>query len=129
MAESKKITITPDDVDSIIKEYREQRAAASQITVEFSGVNNLDTLLLLRIMEKKEPTVDDIAHAAEIMLDGQMITFKNGEETVFSLAYNRGTGNALHLMFNDNAALYDILQQAIYALMLKKLTPHLAGSH
>ena len=50
MAESKKITITPDDVDSIIKEYREQRAAASQITVEFSGVNNLDTLLLLRIM-------------------------------------------------------------------------------
>lgn len=129
MAESKKITITPSDVDKIIKEYREQRAAASQITVEFSGVNNLDTLLLLRIMEKKEPTVDDIAHAAEIMLDGQTITFKNGEETVFALAYNRGTGNALHLMFDNDAALYDILQQAVYALMLKKLTPHLVGSN
>ena len=126
---NQKITITPGDVDNIIREYREQRAAASQVTVEFSGVNNLDTLLLLRIMEKKEPTVDDIAHAAEIMLDGQVITFKNGEDTVFSLAYNRGTGNALHLLFSDNAALYDILQQAIYALMLKKLTPHLEGSN
>ena len=72
---NQKITITPGDVDNIIREYREQRTAASQITVEFSGVNNLDTLLLLRIMEKKEPTVDDIAHAAEIMLDGQVITF------------------------------------------------------
>lgn len=129
MAESKKITISPDDVSKIIQDYGKQRAAASQITVELSGVNNIDILLLLRIMSKKEPDVDDIAHVAELMLDGQLITFKNGSDVVFSLAYNRGKGNALHLMFSENAALYDILQQTVYALMLKKLTPHLEGSN
>jgi len=129
MAESKKITISPEDVNKIIQDYGKQRAAASQITVELSGINNVDTLLLLRIMGKKEPDVDDIAHVAELMLDGQLITFKNGSDVVFSLAYNRGNGNALHLMFDDNAALYDILQQTVYALMLKKLTPHLEGSN
>ena len=123
------ITITPADIDHIVQDYREQRNAAAQISVELSGVNNLDTLLLLRIMSKKEPDIEDIARAAELMLDGQTITFKKGSETVFSLAYNRGSGNALHLMFSDHASLYDILQQTVYALMLKKLTPHLEGSN
>ena len=128
MAEGK-IKITPDDVDSIIKEYRAQRAAASQIEVELSGVNNIDVLVLLRIMSKKEQSVDDIAQAAEIMLDGQSITFTRGNETIYACSYNRGSGNALHLMFSDKAYLYDILQQTVYALMLKKLTPHLEGSN
>lgn len=126
---NQKITITPADVEHIVQDYREQRNAAAQISVELSGVNNLDTLLLLRIMSKKEPDIEDIARAAELMLDGQTITFKKGSETVFSLAYNRGSGNALHLMFSDHASLYDILQQTVYALMLKKLTPHLEGSN
>ena len=128
MAEGK-IKITPNDVDSIIKEYRAQRAAASQIEVELSGVNNIDVLTLLRIMSKKEQSVDDIAQAAEIMLDGQSITFSCKNETIYACSYNRGSGNALHLMFSDKAYLYDILQQTVYALMLKKLTPHLEGSN
>ena len=128
MAEGK-IKITPNDVDSIIKEYRAQRAAASQIEVELSGVNNIDVLTLLRIMSKKEQSVDDIAQAAEIMLDGQSITFTCRNETIYACSYNRGSGNALHLMFSDKAYLYDILQQTVYALMLKKLTPHLEGSN
>ena len=128
MAEGK-IKITPDDVDGIIKEYRAQRAAASQIEVELSGVNNIDVLTLLKIMSKKEQSVDDIAQAAEIMLDGQSITFIRGNETIYACSYNRGSGNALHLMFSDKAYLYDILQQTVYALMLKKLTPHLEGSN
>lgn len=126
---NQKITITPADIEHIVQDYREQRNAVAQISVELSGVNNLDTLLLLRIMSKKEPDIDDIAHAAELMLDGQTITFMKGSETIFSLAYNRGSGNALHLMFSDHASLYDILQQTVYALMLKKLTPHLEGSN
>lgn len=127
--DNQKLTITPEDVNNILTEYKAQRDAAAYITVELSGVNNLDTLLLLRIMGKKEPSVEDIAQAAELMLDGQVITFKNGSETIYSLAYNRGKGNALHLMFSENAALYDILQRTVYALMLKKLTPHLEGSN
>ena len=127
MANSK-ITINPSDVDNIIKDYREQRAAASQIEVELSGVNEIDPLVLLRIMSKEEPTVEDIARAAELMLDGQTIAFKNGTETIFNICYNKGAGNALHLMFADKPYLYDILQQTVYALMLKKLTPHLESS-
>lgn len=129
MAENKAIVIAPGDVDNIIREYHEKRAAVAQIAVELSGVNNIDTLVLLRIMGKKEPDVSDIAQAAELMLDGQTITFKDGSEVLFSVAYNRGKGNALHLMFSDKAYLYDILQETVYALMLKKLTPHLEGSN
>lgn len=128
MANSK-ITINPSDVDNIIKEYREQRAAAAQIEVELSGVNEIDPLVLLRIMSKQEQSVEDIAKAAELMLDGQTIAFKNGAETIFSVCYNKGAGNALHLMFGDKPYLYDILQQTVYALMLKKLTPHLESSN
>lgn len=123
------IKITPDDIDGIVKEYATGRSKAANITVELSGVNELDTLLLLRIMEKKPPEVDDIAQAAEIMLDGQAITFTNGSEVIYSIRYNRGGGNKLHLMFTDKAYLYDMLQQTVYALMLKKLTPHLESSN
>ena len=123
------IKINPEDIDKILADYRAGREKAAHITVEFSGVNELDTLFLLRIMEKRAPEVDDIAQAAEIMFDGQAITFMNGEETVYSLRYNRGGGNKLHLMFTERAYLYDILQQTVYALMLKKLTPHLEGSN
>lgn len=128
MANSK-IKINPSDVDNIIKEYRAQRAAAAQIEVELSGVNEIDPLVLLRIMSKDEQSVDDIAQAAELMLNGQTITFKNGAETIFSVCYNKGAGNALHLMFGNEPYLYDILQQTVYALMLKKLTPHLESSN
>ena len=124
-----KVSINPNEVDKIIKDYREQRKKAENLTVEFSGVNELDVLFLLKIMSKQEQGVDDIAAAAEIMLDGRTITFKNGEEQIFVACYNRGSGNALHLMFADKPYLYDILQQAVYAMMLKKLTPHLEGSN
>lgn len=123
------VKINPNEVDKIIKDYAEQRKKAENLTVEFSGVNDLDVLFLLKIMSKKEQGVDDIAAAAEVMLDGRTITFKNGEEQVFVVSYNRGSGNALHLMFADRPYLYDILQQAVYAMMLKKLTPHLEGSN
>lgn len=129
MEQKEPIKISPDDVDSIIKEYTAQKARAAQITVELSGINELDTLLLLKTMEKREPDVDDIAKVAEIMLDGQSVTFKDGETIVYSLCYNRSSGGRLHLMFTGKAYLYDILQQTIYALMLKKLTPHLEGSN
>lgn len=123
------IKISPNDVDGIISEYTKQRKLAANITVELSGTNELDTLFLLRIMEKKTPEVDEIAQAAELMLDGQTISFKNGETSVYTVSYNKGSGNRLHHMFGDNAYLYDILQQTVYALMLKKLTPHLESSN
>ena len=124
-----KIKISPEDVNKIIQDYRTQRIESSSINVELSGVNNIDVLILLKIMSKKEPGVDDIAQAAELMLDGRTITFTKGADTLFTVNYNKGAGNSLHLLFADKAYLYDILQQTVYALMLKKLTPHLEGSN
>ena len=124
-----KIKISPEDVDKIIQDYKAQRAAREAISVEFSGVNNIDVLTLLRIMSKKEQSFDDIEHAAQILLDGQTITFTKGTDVMYTVNYNRGSGNALYLLFSDNAYLYDILQETVYALMLKKLTPHLEGSN
>ena len=129
MEQKPTIKINPDDVEKIVREYTTQRERAANITVELSDVNELDTLVLLRTMENKAPSVDDIAKVAEIMLDGQAITFMDGETPIYSLRYNRGGGNKLHLMFTDKPYLYDILQQTIYVLMLKKLTPHLEGSN
>ena len=129
MAETENVVLSPEDVDKILVDYRTKRAEASKITVEFSGVNDIDVLVLLKIMSKKEQSVDDIAMAAELMLDGRIITFRLGDKVLFSCSYNRGNGNALHLMFKGKAYLYDILQETVYALMLKKLTPHLEGSN
>lgn len=122
-----KIVIKPSDVDSIISEYATARTG--DIAVEFSGVNNLDVLFLLDIMNKKQPSATDLAPAAEAMLDGRVITFTQGGKEIKTLAYNRGSGNSLHMMFADEPYLYDILQQTCYALMLKKLTPHLGSSN
>ena len=124
----KGITLTPSDVDNIISEYGKQRAASSQIAVKLSGVNNLDVLFLLQVMNKQEPEIAELAQACETMLDGQSIEFWNGDTLIASYAYNRGSGNKLHLMFAEKPYLYDILQQTVYALMLKKLTPHLESS-
>lgn len=124
------ITISPSDVNNIINDYAKSKREEAGITVELSGVNELDPLVLLRVMSIKEPTVDDLAPAVEDMLDGKTIKFKQGAKDIYhSVTYNRGTGNRLHMMFTDAVYLYDILQQTVYALMLKKLTPHLEGSN
>lgn len=124
------ITISPSDVNNIINDYAKSKREEAGITVELSGVNELDPLVLLRVMSIKEPSVDDLAPAVEDMLDGRTIKFKQGDKDIYhSVTYNRGTGNRLHMMFTDAVYLYDILQQTVYALMLKKLTPHLEGSN
>ena len=124
------ITISPSDVNNIINDYAKSKREEAGITVELSGVNELDPLVLLRVMSIKEPSVDDLAPAVEDMLNGRTIKFKQGDKDIYHpVTYNRGTGNRLHMMFTDAVYLYDILQQTVYALMLKKLTPHLEGSN
>ena len=124
------ITMSPSDVNSIIDDYAKNRAVAAGITVELSGVNEIDPLTLLRVMSIKQPGVDDLAPVCEDMLDGRTIKFKNnGQDIYHPVVYNRGSGNKLAMMFTDAVYLYDILQQTIYALLLKKLTPHLEGSN
>lgn len=124
------ITMSPNDVNNIIDDYAKNRASTANITVELSGVNELDPLVLLRVMSIKQPGVDDLAPVCEDMLDGRTIKFKNnGQDIYHPVIYNRGSGNKLALMFTDAVYLYDILQQTIYALLLKKLTPHLEGSN
>lgn len=124
------ISMSPSDVDNIINDYAKNRAATANITVELSGVNELDPLVLLRVMSIKQPGVDDLAPVCEDMLDGRTIKFKNnGQDIYHAVVYNKGNGNKLAMMFTDAVYLYDILQQTIYALLLKKLTPHLEGSN
>lgn len=124
------ITMSPNDVSNIIDDYAKNRAATANITVELSGANELDPLVLLRVMSIKQPGVDDLAPVCEDMLDGRTIKFKNnGQDIYHPVAYNRGNGNKLALMFTDAVYLYDILQQTVYALLLKKLTPHLESSN
>ena len=126
----KVITLSPSDVDNIISEYAKSRASTAAISVELSGVNELDPVVLLRVMSIKQPGADDLAPVCEDMLDGRTIKFKlNGQDIYHPVIYNRGNGNRLALMFSDAVYLYDILQQTIYALLLKKLTPHLEGSN
>jgi hypothetical protein len=125
----KTIVVTPDDVNNIISDYAKQKMLAAQIAVELSGVNELDPLTLLRVMSVKEPGVDDLAPVCELMLDGRSISFTLNGKEIWGLSYNRGSGNSLQLMFTDKPYLYDTLQQTIYALLLKKLTPHLEGSN
>ena len=124
------ITMSPSDVSNIIDDYAKNRASTANITVELSGVNELDPLVLLRVMSLKQPGVDDLAPVCEDMLDGRTIKFKNnGKDIYHSVVYNKGNGNRLALMFTDAVYLYDILQQTVYALLLKKLTPHLESSN
>ena len=124
------IVMSPSEVDNIITDYAKNKNATAGITVELSGVNELDPLVLLRVMSIKNPSVDDLAPVVEEMLDGRTIKFKNGSQDVFHpVIYNKGNGNRLHLLFTDAVYLYDILQQTVYALLLKKLTPHLEGSN
>ena len=124
------ITMSPSDVNNIIDEYAKNRAVTAGITVELSGVNEIDPLTLLRVMSIKQPGVDDLAPVCEDMLDGRTIKFKNnGQDIYHPVVYNRGSGNKLAMMFTDAVYLYDILQQTIYALLLKKLTPHLESSN
>lgn len=129
MAETS-VKMSPSDVNDIIEDYAKNRGSTANITVELSGVNELDPLVLLRVMSIKQPGVDDLVPVCEDMLDGRTIKFKNGSEDIYHpVIYNKGNGNRLHLMFTDAVYLYDILQQTIYALLLKKLTPHLEGSN
>lgn len=124
------ITMSPEKVSKIVTEYAERRADTASITVEFSGVNELDPLVILRVMSIKEPEVDDLAPVCEAMLDGRTIKFKkDGNDIFHPVIYNRGSGNKLHMLFTDAVYLYDILQQTVYALLLKKLTPHLESSN
>lgn len=124
------ITMSPSDVNNIIDDYAKNRAVTAGITVELSGVNEIDPLTLLRVMSIKQPGVDDLAPVCEDMLNGRTIKFKNnGQDIYHPVVYNKGNGNNLTLMFTDAVYLYDILQQTIYALLLKKLTPHLESSN
>lgn len=128
--ENKDLVYSPEAVDAIIADYASSRDTASKITVQFSQVNTLDVLLLLDTMSKKAPTAHDLAPTTEAMLDGSTITFwLDGKQVYHSVSYNRGGGNSLHMLFTDAPYLYDLLQQTCYALMLKKLTPHLESSN
>lgn len=128
---NKKIVLTAEEAEKITKEYAEGLDLKSQIYVELEGTKEVDTLVLLRVMDNKLD-FDLFASVMETFLDGASIVFRindTEEGVVFRCVYNKGSGNRLHLMFTEKPYLYDVLQKAVYVLMLKKLTPHLEGSN
>lgn len=122
------IRVDQAETDKIVEEYAKGRELRNKIVVELDDVNNVDTLILLRVMTGT-PDINALAPLVETFLDGHKITFKIGEEVLKTVNYNKGSGNALHLMFRDEPYLYDLLQQTVYTLLLKKLTPRSEGSN
>lgn len=122
------ITVGQKDVADIYEEFANSIKIKSDITVEFSDLKNPDVLDILRLMERK-PTTEELIAITETMCDGCKITFAIGEQVLKSIVYNKGTGNSIALMLTEEVYLLDILTSTIYALLLKKLTPHLENSN
>lgn len=121
------IKVDQKELNNIYDKFVKSKDIKANITVEFDNVNNVDPIVLIRVMGDA-PDAAALAPVVETMLDGHTIKFFYGDKTIKSISYNRGSGNSLHLMFDDAPYLYDLLQQTAYALLLKKLTPDLEGS-
>lgn len=116
------------ELSEIYSKYSEGKALRDSITVEIDAINTLDPLVLLRAMSK-ELDVVEFAPIVETAINGHTVSFIHNDKVLKTVAYNKGSGNALHLMFTDTPYLYDLLQQTVHALLLKKLTPHLEDSN
>ena len=122
------ITIKKEDVEKTAEEFVKGKGIKSKIYVEFDDVNTVDTLVLLRVFNG-DITSDTLDNLAELMLDGHTISLKTSDTDIVKVvSYNKGNGNKLSLMFNDMPYLYDNVLNAVYTILLKKLTPHLDGS-
>jgi hypothetical protein len=122
------ITIKKEDVEETAEEFVKGKDIKSKIYVEFDDVNTVDTLVLLRVFNG-DITSDTLDNLAELMLDGHTISLKTSDTDIIKVvSYNKGNGNKLSLMFNDMPYLYDNVLNAVYTILLKKLTPHLDGS-
>lgn len=122
------ITIKREDVEETAEEFVKGKDIKSKIYVEFDDVNTVDTLVLLRVFNG-DITSDTLDNLAELMLDGHTISLKTSDTDIVKVvSYNKGNGNKLSLMFNDMPYLYDNVLNAVYTILLKKLTPHLDGS-
>ena len=122
------ITIKKEDVEKTAEEFVQGKDIKSKIYVEFDDVNTVDTLVLLRVFNG-DITSDTLDNLAELMLDGHTISLKTSDTDIVKVvSYNKGNGNKLSLMFNDMPYLYDNVLNAVYTILLKKLTPHLDGS-
>lgn len=122
------INISRKDLDSIFEEYAQKRDIRESIEVEFDDLNEPAALEVLRIMDNKPDTASLIA-IAESMCDGHVITFKYEGKKIKSIAYNKGAGNSLAHLLSKEVYLVDVLASVTYALILKKLTPHLEDSN
>ncbi len=124
------ITITSADVDKAFNDYAENLADKGKIEVTFDGLNNPAPLDVLRIVGEKTADISaELVRIAEGMCDKHVITFTAEGQKIKQIAYNRGGGNSLSLLLSDEVYLLDALITAIYAVLLKKLTPHLKGSN
>lgn len=117
-----------EELQKIYEDCASGRLLRDKIVVEMDDINNIDTLVLIRAMSG-DFDVTTFAPVLEAALDGHTIKFTLDNEVLQTVSYNRGGGNKLHLLFGEKPYLYDILQQTVYALLLKKLTPHLEGSN
>lgn len=111
--------------DTVLKEFRKGKAWLSDVTVEIEGGEaEAEPLALLRIYEQK-PSVDTNTALASMFCMKKNVVFRKKNDVIFQFRY---TGGELAENFSKCPWLLDVLHQAAYATMIKKLTPPLEDS-
>ena len=106
--------------DDVILNYRKGKAWLSDVTVEIEGgPAEAEPLALLRIYDQ-QPTVDTNNMLAAMFCKKKKVIFRRNDEVIFFFMFN---GDDLAANFKDCPWLLDVLHQAAYATLLKKVTP------
>lgn len=108
------------EYDKTVREYRKGRVWANDITVEIEGGEaKADPLQLLRLYEQK-PDVDTNFAIATLFCNKKRVVFRKNEKEIYSFVF---TGDNLADYFDECPWLMDVLFNATYAILVKKLTP------
>ena len=128
MAAKEPFSVSNEDIEETFRDYHEGKSIIKGITIEFDGMEDPAPLSVLRILDNK-PDSASILSIAETMFNGHKITFKSEGKVLKTIVYNKGAGNSLDALLVKEVYLLDQLLQVTYALLLKKLTPHLENSN
>ena len=128
MAVKEPFSMSNEDITETFREYHEGKRIVQGITIEFDGMEDPSPLAVLSILDNK-PDSSTILSIAETMFDGHKIKFLSEGKELKTIVYNRGAGNSLDALLVKEVYLLDQLLQVTYALLLKKLTPHLENSN
>lgn len=128
MAVKEPFSMSNEDISETFRNYQEGKRIIDGITIEFDGMEDPSPLAVLRILDNK-PDSATLLGIAETMFNGHKIKFLSRGKELKTIVYNKGAGNSLDALLVKEVYLLDQLLQVTYALLLKKLTPHLENSN